>query len=120
MASVGLVPSVTRLRASHGWTVTRPVWTRRLALPDPKLVQNPSLPSARGTTHTGVLTGVPSRRKAVNRRYFCASRAMPGGFRDASADGTTVRAEARPRARPAHRPRLAAHTGMGHGPPRWA
>jgi hypothetical protein len=45
-------------------------------LPEPELVQKPTCPSPRLTTHTGVDTGFPSRRNVVNSMYFSSANAI--------------------------------------------
>src|SRR4051812_8650811 len=70
VASVAVVPALTRPRASHGWTVTFDVCASRLALPEADDVQKPILPSPTGAAHTGLVTAVPSRLKVVSAMYF--------------------------------------------------
>ena len=57
------------------------VWANRLAFPDPELVKNASFPSSSGTTQTGVVTGVESRRKVVNSTYFSSASVTPSAYR---------------------------------------
>jgi hypothetical protein len=56
--------------------MTRDVWARRFALPEPDEVQNPTVPDSTGTHHTGVVTGVPSRLKVVSAMYFSSASVM--------------------------------------------
>lgn len=63
------------------WAVTRAVCVSRLAFPDPELVQNPIVASSNLTTHTGVATGVPSRRKVLTRMYFSSSNVTRSRYR---------------------------------------
>lgn len=82
VAETGEVPSLVRPRPLQGCTVTVSVCARRFALPDPELVQNPILTSSKATTHTGVATGLPSRRNVVSRMYFSSARDTARAYRD--------------------------------------